>query len=143
MIRRAKMPARRMYRMTNVSSSISPPSHLVIRNQRTMVTRSMSSMASNQPKQVVQVVEETGVNEEKKKEEVNALVLERSAGVMEEWPMTFSYEEDWMWKKGCEWGMGWWEVMSDLGQEPAYDNGDFWEGDIWFVKNVNQIPSPN
>ncbi|KAF2299526.1 hypothetical protein GH714_032359 [Hevea brasiliensis] len=68
----------------------------------------------------------------------------------EEWPLSWSYEEQWMWYGTSVWDCRpYWEVMSGHdfvnGDDQYQDQKEAWKGgddDIWNLRVITDVPNP-
>ncbi|XWS75469.1 hypothetical protein CRYUN_Cryun01aG0091200 [Craigia yunnanensis] len=128
----------------------------LISNNRTIATRSMATKPMEQKDEemlfeveVIQAKEEEKNDDNKpvelvQQQPVNEVVVENKGDdggllTLEDWPLTWSYEEEWSWFKvgyECGWHSYWetmngdfWAPMTDDNKEPV------WNDDLWNFKD--------
>ena len=127
----------------------------LVSNNRTIVTRSMATKTMEQKDEetlfeveVIQAKEEEKNDDSKpvelvQQQPVNEVVVENKGDdggllTLEDWPLTWSYEEEWSWFKvgyECGWHSYWetvngdfWAPMTDDNKEPVWN-------DLWNFKD--------
>ncbi|XWS47612.1 hypothetical protein CRYUN_Cryun14cG0167100 [Craigia yunnanensis] len=134
----------------------------IISNNRTIVTRSMATKTMEKKDEEmlfeVEIIEAYNKEEEKNNDNkhvevvqqpINEVVMENKGYdggllTLEDWPLTWSYEEEWSWfKVGYECGWySYWETMHGDSWAPRDDNKKaVWNNDLWKFKD-NFIPKP-
>ncbi|KAK6266537.1 hypothetical protein QUC31_017374 [Theobroma cacao] len=128
----------------------------IISNNRTIITRSMSTktVEENGEEKVVEVDgEEKNMNDDNKaleeQQPVNEVVEKKGDDdgglTLEDWPLTWSFEEELTWFKAghqCGW-YSYWETMNGDFWKPKDDNQeDFWNDEPWNFDGKNEIPKP-
>ncbi|KAK6279761.1 hypothetical protein POUND7_020028 [Theobroma cacao] len=126
----------------------------IISNNRTIITRSMSTktVEENGEEKVVEVDgEEKNMKDDNKaleeQQPVNEVVEKKGDDdgglTLEDWPLTWSFEEELTWFKAghqCGW-YSYWETMNGDFWKPKDDNQeDFWNDEPWNFDGKNEIP---